>query len=362
MINELAEYGVHSNLDTEDCLKESEGRFGEFPMSGRILPIPRIPDGLRRAAQRGRLIIFVGAGCSKLAGCPDWSEFADAALRALVQQGKFSHGQLAQVSHLHPRVKLSIARRLQKERKTSINFRSILHPSGKANKKGRRLYANLAKLANKFVTTNYDEWLDEPFDDEPFDLLVKPPADSSTATTLQPRTVIYRAEEIIPSKINNANVVIHLHGSVKHPDGMILTTQDYVRHYANDRGPREPEAENRILTFLDYLFREKTVLFVGYGLNELEILEYIITKAKQPQSKEPVVEHYLIQDFFLHEQELARNLEAYYRESGIQLIPFSKDQKGWEQLLDVVERFARDVRASELVLEDFVQMEGLLDG
>ena len=326
-------------------------------MSVPIPPIPRIPDGLRQAAQRGRLVIFVGAGVSKLAGCPDWPEFADAALHDLVLQGKFSHGQFAQVSHLHPRVKLSIALRLGREHNAPIAFHSILHPRGKTHEKGRRLYTNLSKLGNKFVTTNYDEWLDEPFS-----IPVKPSADSSTATTLQPRTVIHRVKEIIPSKINNANVVIHLHGSVKHPDGMILTTQDYVRHYANDRGTGEPNAENRILTFLDYLFREKTVLFVGYGTEELEILEYIITKAKQPQNSEPEVKHYLVQGFFLHEQELARNLDGCYRESGIQLIPFSKEQKGWDQLLDVVERFARDMPTSDSVLEDFSQMEGLLNG
>ena len=227
-------------------------------------------------------------------------------------------------------------------------------------KKGRQLYENLSKLGDKFVTTNYDEWLDEPF---PIPgISIKPSADSSTATTFQPRTVIYRVEEIIPSKINNANVVIHLHGSVKYPKEMILTTQDYVRHYAIDRGPGKPDAENRILTFLDYLFQEKTVLFVGYGLKELEILEYIITKVKQPQSSEPEVRHFLVQGFFSHEQELARNLGGYYRESGIQLIPFSKDQKGWDQLPDVIERFARDMPTSDSVLEDFAQMEGLLNG
>ena len=305
------------------------------------------------------MVIFVGAGFSKLAGCPDWSEFADAALRALVQQGTFSHGQLDQISHLHPRVKLSIARRLQSEHKAKIDFRSILHPNDKTDEKGRRLYANLAKLGNKFVTTNYDEWLDQPISFP--ETSVKPSADSSTATTLQSRTVIYRIEEIIPSKINNANVVIHLHGSVKHPEGMILTTQDYIHHYANDRGPDDPDAENRILTFLDYLFREKTVLFIGYGLGELEILEYVITKAKQPQNSEPEARHYLVQGFFLHQQELARSLEAYYRESGIQLLSFMKDQKGWDQLVDVVEKFARDVPASDSVIEDFVQMEGLLN-
>ena len=143
---------------------------------------------------------------------------------------------------------------------------------------------------------------------------------------------------------------------------MILTTQDYVHHYANDRGQKEPDAENRILTFLDYLFRAKTILFVGYGLNELEILEYVITKSKQTRNGEAEARHYLVQGFFLHEQELERSLRAYYRESGIQLISFMKDQKGWNQLVDVIKEFASEVPASDSVLEDFVQMEVLLNG
>ena len=61
---------------------------------------------------------------------------------------------------------------------------------------------------------------------------------------------------------------------------MILTTQDYIRHYANDRRADGPEGENRVLTFLEFLFSEKNVLFIGYGLEELEILEYVIGKAR----------------------------------------------------------------------------------
>src|SRR5271169_5890825 len=106
-----------------------------------INPIPDLPKGLREAALRGTLIPFVGAGASRIAGCPNWSEFADGALRFFVDQGKFSHGQLAQVSHLHPRVKLSIALALQAENKIPIDFRKVLYPIGRTdNAKGRRLY------------------------------------------------------------------------------------------------------------------------------------------------------------------------------------------------------------------------------
>jgi len=56
-------------------------------MADEISPIPPIPEGLREAAQRGTLIPFVGAGASKLAGCPGWNEFADGALSFFVDQG-----------------------------------------------------------------------------------------------------------------------------------------------------------------------------------------------------------------------------------------------------------------------------------
>ena len=55
-----------------------------------------------------------------------------------------------------------------------------------------------------------------------------------------------------------------------------MTTRDYIRRYANDRGSDDPALENRTLTFLEALFQNKTVLFVGYGLEDLEILEYVI--------------------------------------------------------------------------------------
>ncbi len=46
--------------------------------------IPVVPAALREAAQLGTLIPFVGAGASRLAGCPNWAELADGALRCFV--------------------------------------------------------------------------------------------------------------------------------------------------------------------------------------------------------------------------------------------------------------------------------------
>jgi len=332
-------------------------------MADELLPIPKVPDDLREAAQRGNLIPFIGAGVSRLAGCPSWGEFADASLKWLINDGKFTYSQLNQIQHLNPRVKLSLARVLASEKGTTIDFRALLHPSApREHAKGCRLYKSLFALGKTFVTTNYDEWLDERI---PEATPAATPSVLPAAVPPIPIRVVYKVEELLPALLSEPNTVIHLHGSVLDSAGMILTTQDYVRHYANDRLSGDPQKENRVLTFLDFLFRNKTVLFVGYGLDELEILEYVIVKAGRPAGipgREP--RHYILQGFFSHEEALFQNLKSYYRsECDIQLIPFRRDDKDWDQLLDVLEDFALRIPASDpLVLQKKQEMEELLDG
>jgi SIR2-like domain len=323
-----------------------------------INPIPALPPGLRDAALKGTLIPFVGAGASRLAGCPNWTEFADRALRYFVDQGKFSHGQLAQLSQQPPRVKLSIALGLQREHNLTIKFDTILYPDGRnTNLKGRRLYDALSNLGKTFVTTNYDDWLDKTIG-APKPTTTPSVETATPAIGLQP-TVIYRVEDLTLDNLERTNTVFHLHGSLLDPGCMILTTQHYVRHYANDRRGGA-EGENKVLTFLGFLFSEKNILFVGYGL---EILEYVIVKARlmaEPGKTE--MRHFLLQGFFSHEQELARGLSNYYAECGIELIPFLRDQKDWDQLIDVLEEFARLAPAgAPLTVQVLKEMEALLD-
>jgi hypothetical protein len=227
-------------------------------MPDQLLPIPQVPEGLREAAQRGILIPFIGAGVSRLAGCPSWTEFADAALRWLIFDGKFTYSQLDQIRQLHPRVKLSLARTLAAEKNTVIDFRTLLHPKARReHEKGCRLYRSLFTLGKTFVTTNYDEWLDERLPEPtPAAIPAVQPAPADTPPG-KPIRVVHKVDELLPALLSEPNSVIHLHGSLRDPAGMILTTRDYVRHYANDRLLADPQRENRVLTFLDFLFQGK---------------------------------------------------------------------------------------------------------
>jgi len=309
-----------------------------------IRPIPKLPEGLREAALLGNLVPFIGAGVSRLAGCSSWVSFADNALRSLASSGCISHAQLAQIAQLAPRVKLSIARQLATEHNQKIDFaKAIYEDKGAppASERGRRVYCALSKLAKTFVTTNYDQWLDR----EMLSISLPSGEDESQPKTLE-RRVIHQVAEFIPAILSEGqSTVVHLHGSILDPDRMIVTTRDYLRHYANDRLTVSSGIENKVLTFLSVLFRSKNVLFVGYGLEELEILEYVIQKAGRPPNNEGA-RHYILYGLFSHEQQVAQSLSKYYAEFGIEFLPYLKDNKDWDQLIDVLESYAEKMIAT----------------
>jgi hypothetical protein len=329
-------------------------------MAVQLLPIPDVPQGLREAALRGNLIPFIGAGVSVIAGCPGWNDFADAALRWLIDQGRLSYSHVDQIRHLPPRVKLSLARALAIENKAPINFEALIHAQPQhQHQKGCRIYNSLFTLGTIFVTTNYDLWLDERIP-EATPVSIRIAVVAPNTPPVIPSRIVYRREELLPSLLTRPHTVIHLHGSVRAPETMILTTSDYIRHYAAyDRSSTDPDSENRVLTFLDFLFRHKTVLFVGYGVEELEILEYVISKGRHNSGE---ARHYMLQGFFSHQQTLMRNLASYYlNECGIELVPFRRDERDWDQLLEVVDAFAQNMPATTpFVLQKMQDMEELL--
>jgi SIR2-like protein len=176
-------------------------------------------------------------------------------------------------------------------------------------RRARDDFAN-ARAGKTFVTTNYDEWLDDEIVPPTTD--VEGEAGGSADVAPRARTVYFKPEDLTAANLNRQDVVIHLHGSVKSPGGMILTTPHYVQHYANDRKAQE----NIVLTFLEGLFRDKTVLFIGYGLAELEILEYLVVKTRtKVKSLQP--RHFLLQGFYSHERELMVSMRGCTRSSAV---------------------------------------------
>jgi hypothetical protein len=304
-----------------------------------IDPIPKIPEALRVAATTRQLVPFIGAGVSQLGGCPGWDEFANRALKFFVTHGRLSHAELDQIMGLTSRVKLAVALGLEARHTLPIAFADLLKPSDDRKAAGDRVYEDLGRLASTFVTTNYDEWLDVA------------------------RSPFFKREDLAMRNFDVPNAVFHIHGSVRNPSSMVRTTNEYLVRYASHQIARGPDGENPFLTFLEKLFELKTVLFVGYSLSELEVLEYVLQKkGPPPNGGQFELKHFILQGFFSHQVDLARSLKEYFATFGVELIPFSRDERDWEQLANVIEYLVRELPTGKpLALTALREMEGLLE-
>jgi len=304
-----------------------------------IYPVPPSFEDVRIASLMRPLVPFVGAGVSMLAGCPDWDNFADRALRYFLPNGKLSPAVYDQIKGLSSRIKLSLALDLEKSSGLKIDFRELLAPSAARKGIGDRVYDRLGTLSTTFVTTNYDEFLDGG------------------------RSVIHEPHQLTIDNLRIPNAVFHIHGSVLNPEGMVRTTDEYLRRYASHEFSRGSEGENPFLTFLRKLFELRTIVFIGYSLSELEILEYVLQKSASISSKKEIEpRHFIIQGFFSHQLPLVRSLEGYFARFGVTLLPFSRDERDWDQLENVIDALASALPSgTPLALPKLREMEGLLE-
>lgn len=295
-------------------------------------PVPPIPDGLRYAAEHGALVLFIGAGVSRLCGSPSWDEFADSVFAQLLKKEKLSFAELAQLKTIRdPRKKLSIAADIAQASEAQLDYDAILHPKTQ-ERDGISVYGSLAAIGSVFVTTNYDKWLDEAT--VPAVNIGQEKADVSTAQLPPKRASYYEPETLTVEKLEVPGTVLHLHGSYLKPQGMVITTSDYIRHYGN----------RYIQRFLSDLFLKKTVLFVGYGLEELEVLEYIVGK-NQGQRSEGEANHYILFETMSHQHALSKHLRKYFKSHcGVNVIEYNIDRLGYSQLCEVLQDWSTVLR------------------
>lgn len=306
------------------------------------------------------LVPFIGAGVSRLGNCPSWVQLADNLLAHLVKESKLSEDDRQRFNHLSPRIKLSIALDIADGR-VSIPWEPLLQPDGISHRDGQRVYAALGKVSNIFMTTNQDRWLDQKI--PPLGPDLSPSPTGTNPGLFLPRKCYWNPADFRPSLLNEPDTVIHLHGSLEHTPGMVLSQLQYSRLYATDKNAKTALEENRTLTLLEYLFRLKTVLFIGYGLEEQEILEFVILKAKHAVVPHVEGRHFFLQGYKAGEERMMEVMRAYYlRQCGLHLLPFLLDEgSGWLRLIDVLDDMATKLPASTpMVAQDFTEMAELL--
>lgn len=292
---------------------------------------------IKDAAKHGELVVFVGAGASKLCGSPDWREFANQVVGALEKGSVLSFLEAEQLRGFgDPRRTLSISMALANEKGIAIDFDEILHPP-KPTPIGSQLYELLSGLGAVMVTTNYDKWLDDAGPEE-LSTEVKLGGESVPVGGPSKRPKYHLVEHLSSARLKERGAVVHLHGSYTDQKSMVVSLKDYIRHYA----------DKRVQEFLTEMFKDYTVLFVGYGLAELEVLDYIIRSNESIHTSSAEPRHFLLYGYRSTEVVQTKFIESFFRDQcGVNVIRYCIDAKGYQELVEVIKAFRSELDVRE---------------
>lgn len=308
------------------------------------LPKPKdleIKKEILEAARQHKLIFFIGNGLSRLYNLPDWDSLANNMLRGLAKKRVLDYNLYELLLKQSTKAKISIADHHFKHNKThGLSYSDFLSGNNILNSDSCPAYTSLAKCGVKFITTNYDGLIKSAYDG--LELDSEPIQDISTTEELSneiTKKAIKKAkvfDDPYKFKIEQLledDVIFHLHGSLNNENNLIASTKDYLKLYA----------DKDVRTFLHNALHSHTVVFVGYGLEELEILDLILRASESSstteESNQVKSKKYLLMPMLYHQEIMLDQLEIYYSQLGITLLPFNSDSKGYDSLEEVLDNW-----------------------
>lgn len=201
------------------------------------------PRPILDALRDDKLVVFAGAGVSmgKPASLPSFKKLAMAIARGTGEESKENEPEdrfLGRLEHKGVEVHKIAVGELKKNRYGKIPKPTDLH------RDLLRLYTT--RGSPRIVTTN-------------FDLLFE----TGAKGLFKSEPEIYKAPTLPMGR--ECDGIVHVHGTLDRPNGMVLTDKDFGRAYLTD---------GWALRFLVELFQSFTVLFVGYSHSDT-IMNYL---------------------------------------------------------------------------------------
>jgi len=257
--------------------------------------------------------IFIGAGVSKLAGYPLWEELKTRMVdyfwlrKDKIPLDKRNNLDLSMCESLKNHNNIETFDYLYSVEK-NLFISGVKYIFNSADKQSNnRIFEALNKLNNGknfFVTTNIDRGLEQYLGISKDDIYINP------KFNVQPKLITY------------------LHGRVDDSETWIFTTAQYSEGYNSDNAP--------CIKYLKDIFEKYNVLFIGYGLEEKEILRAIqLTNERKIPNERKI--HYWLEASRRKNSDFLKIRSTTLKDNyNIDLIPYDIDQNGYESLYNVI--------------------------
>jgi hypothetical protein len=297
----------------------------------------KIPSDLRDVfLSNKKMAFFIGAGVSKLLDIPLWDELANKAIERMRDNSYINHSEAA---------------RLQNEKYPPKQIMSIFHKTVCDSDGIKKFYEEYLKGKETDKINPYEllwqleESVGKPIVkistniDLEWEKVLKIKADKQKLD--QTESGGLKEPQILFNEIQYENFtrqqkigpenLYKIHGTLKEIHKAIITTPQYVDTY------RE---ENGLKGFLEKLFREYTVLFIGSGMQEFEILEHLL-------KKDSPTEHFSLVGTQFSETNLFRIKQSYFTGIKIKAIPYYLDFQSYDRLLYVLQSWIDEIKSSK---------------
>ncbi|MEV0754549.1 SIR2 family protein [Streptosporangium sp. NPDC050280] len=245
--------------------------------------IPPIPLELVESVQSGDVVAFCGAGLSALGGLPTGSQLARA-LASRLDDFDGNPDDLTEVSTTYSALR-------GRHALLSFLLDRVEHVPAAPTGTHRTL---CGQPFAAFVSTNWDHFIEQ----------------SLSSLGIAHSVVVTDSE--LPFVRSGSVPVLKIHGTLTRPDTIVVTDRDYYDLFSAQPG---------IASVLNGYFATKTLLFLGYGLNDPDFkrLYYTLGRRFGPLQR---------------------------RAYAIQLRPAATAVSVWrEQRLDVIDRDAKEFAA-----------------
>jgi len=326
------QYLLNKNVESVDHIEnlvksvvQNEKFLSDFKTSFLVNDDLELPNRLREQLRRKeKIAIIAGAGLSKLLGLPLWEELANKATDFLQSNNliNFDEAEKIKKETISPKQKLSMFYNILPEELEYSFYDECFTPKSEMLKKDP--YKLLCSLPFPKISLNLDSafldaltWINSKHsENQEYDRTKK----------INIEHIFYDFSSKI--ELNPSNALYQIHGYYKYLNKhRIVTMTDYLEHYYEKR-------QDGVKAFLTKVFNEYSIIFVGVGLEEFELLQYLLGGGRR---------HHTLVSTYMNDTNLINIKKEYFNKIGINAYGYYLDFIGYQRLYDVLDSWVNEI-------------------